>query len=352
VGYLQISPDAMHDDVAGIHAQQQAIGYPSHFVDGAAHARRYLQAIFPDWQARNITSVLHELKGGYANNRASLDGLAGKARAAGVRIVPNTAVTGFRTEHGRVVAVQTTGGSVECEAVVIAVGPWIRDAWHMLDLPDEVAVRDGNGQLGKRPMWTYWSLQEGTLKVDPGVLTDSTGALPPVVHIDTDAPLYDDDGTLVTDQFWGIYFKPDFNFGGVQGGAMPLVVRRRAEEVAVDPYGPKSRDFVVGPEFARMWTAGLAHCLKRFEGKSGLFSKEPSGGIGCFTPDSFPVFDVFRQNAYVIADSNHGYKMIGVGALVAKELVGETQPLLEPFRFARYEAGQLHPVSHSPFPWS
>ena len=44
--------------------------------------------------------------------------------------------------------------------------------------------------------------------------------------------------------------------------------------------------------------------------------------------------------------------MIGVGALVAKELVGERQALLEPFRFSRYAEGRLHPVSHSPFPWS
>ncbi len=133
---------------------------------------------------------------------------------------------------------------------------------------------------------------------------------------------------------------------------MPFVVDRPTDEVAVDPYGPASPDFVVGADFARMWTAGLAHCLGRFEGKSGLFSQEPSGGIGCFTPDSFPVFDVFGDNAYVIADSNHGYKMIGVGALVAAELLGETQDLLEPFRFSRYAAGRLHPVSHSPFPWS
>ena len=64
------------------------------------------------------------------------------------------------------------------------------------------------------------------------------------------------------------------------------------------------------------------------------------------------MFDTFVDNAYVIADSNHGYKMIGVGALVAKELVGERQALLEPFRFSRYAEGRLHPVSHSPFPWS
>ena len=46
---------------------------------------------------------------------------------------------------------------------------------------------------------------------------------------------------------------------------------------------------------------------------------------------------------HVIADSNHGYKMIGVGALVAKELMGEPQALLEPFRFSRYAEGNCTP---------
>jgi hypothetical protein len=55
---------------------------------------------------------------------------------------------------------------------------------------------------------------------------------------------------------------------------------------------------------------------------------------------------------YVIADSNHGFKMICVGALVAEELCGKRSNLLEPFRFARYAKGELHPVSNSPFPWS
>jgi methylglutamate dehydrogenase subunit A len=32
--------------------------------------------------------------------------------------------------------------------------------------------------------------------------------------------------------------------------------------------------------------------------------------------------------------------------------VGEQSRLLEPFRFSRYAEGKLHPVSHSPFPWS
>jgi len=350
VGYMQIAPEVMHDNVARIYEEQQAIGYPSTLVEGAVRCQLYMEDLFSDWQARNITTVLHEHRGGYANNQASLRGLAAKATDAGVAIHAGVTVTGIRLDGGAVAAVETDQGTVACDHVVVAVGPWVRDLWRMLDLPDTVSVPGGEEP---RPMWTYWSLQEGTLGVDPTFLLTDAGAMPPVIHVDTDAPLYDDtDGSLVTDSLWGIYYKPDFSFGGVQGGAMPYVVDRPVDEVAVDPYGPASPDFVVGPSFARMWTSALAHCHKRFEGKGHLFSTEPSGGIGCFTPDSFPVFDTFRENAYVIADSNHGYKMIGVGALVAEELLGKPQPILDPFRYSRYAAGRLHPVSDSPFPWS
>jgi glycine/D-amino acid oxidase-like deaminating enzyme len=101
-----------------------------------------------------------------------------------------------------------------------------------------------------------------------------------------------------------------------------------------------------------MWTSALAHCQKRFKGKSNVYHKGPSGGLGCFTPDSFPVFDKFCENVYIIADSNHGYKMIGVGDLVSDEILGKESTLLKPFRFNRYAKGELHPVSSSPFPWS
>jgi methylglutamate dehydrogenase subunit A len=353
VGYMQVAPEVMRADVVTIHEQQKAIGYPSTLVEGQDDCRLYMQGIFSDWQAKNITAVLHEKKGGYAYNLPSMMGLAGKAEALGVRILPSVRVTGFAMEGGAVTAVETDKGDVACDQVVVAAGPWVRDMWAMLDLPGQTSVQGRDGKSYERPMWTYWCLQEGTLGVDPSFLTDNQGNMPPVVHVDTDAPLVDDaDGSVVSEELWGIYYKPDFNFGGVQGGAMPWTVDQPAEDVAVDPYGPKSKEFVVGDEFERMWTSALAHCQKRFEGKRALYRKSPSGGIGAFTPDSFPVFDVFRQNAYVVADSNHGYKMIGVGALVAKELMGEPQALLEPFRFSRYAEGRLHPVSHSPFPWS
>jgi len=357
VGYMQISPEVMHEQVATIYDQQKAIGYESVFVEGAADCETYMKGLFDDWQAKGITSVLHEKKGGYANNTASMYGLAGKAEAEGVRILTGVEVQGF--EFGgnsqAVTALLTDKGRIGCDYVVVGAGPWVNQIWNMLELPRTVSIKSADGTVhdGVR-MWKYWCLEEGTLGIDPGLHKTNDGRMPPVIHVDTDAPLYSDvDGSLITDKLWGLYYKPDFNFGGIQGGASPYNVEADPDDVAVDPYGPESPDFIVGDEFIHMWCSMLAHCQKRFEGKIGLYKQhEPSGGLGCFTPDNFPVFDVFRDNVYVIADSNHGYKMIGVGKLVAQEIVGETSRLLEPFRFSRYAEGKLHPVSHSPFPWS
>ena len=356
VGYMQISCESMREDVRSIYEQQQAIDYDSVFIEGADASCDYMKTLFSDWQAEGITSVLHEKPGGYANNSKAMYGLAGKAEALGVRIISGIEVTAMKSDNaGAITAVETTRGTIECDYAIVAAGPWVRQFWEMLELPMSVDIRNSetNQVASDIPMWIYWSLQEGTLGVDPKLQVTNDGKMPPVIHVDTDAPLYsDDDGRLLTDQLWGIYYKPDFHFGGVQGGAAPFIVDKPAAEVAVDPYGPASPEFIVGAEFAEMWVSALAHCQSRFSGTLPQFKREPSGGIGAFTPDSFPVFDSMRENCFVIADSNHGYKMIGVGDLVARTVCGERQSLLNPFRFSRYAEGDLHPVSNSPFPWS
>ena len=59
-----------------------------------------------------------------------------------------------------------------------------------------------------------------------------------------------------------------------------------------------------------------------------------------------------RPNVFVIADSNHGYKMIGMGKEVARVLNGERSQLLHPFRFSRFAEGALHPKSSRLSPWT
>jgi len=355
VGYLQISYDEMRDDVATIHEQQQAIGYESVFIDGEAETHAYMKGIFDDWRATGVTSVLHEKKGGYAHNMATVNGLLAKVEAEGVSVVAGTLVTELVVDGGAVTHVVTRQGTesatIAVDHVVAAAGPWVPKLWEMLDLPDTTDIVVGDRTFTE-PTWKFWALQEGTLGVDPGYLMNNDGDMPPVVHVDADATLCDEDGNVLVEGKWGIYYKPDFNFGGVQGGYMPYRVEKPWREVAIDPYGPASPDFIVGEDFRAVWAAALSHCQERFEGKASLMSHAPSGGIGAFTPDSFPVFDTFCDNVYVIADSNHGFKMVGVGALVARELCGDTQGLLEPFRYSRYALGKLHPESNSPYPWS
>jgi len=73
VGYMQISPESMHQDVAQIHHRQKDIGYDSLFIEGERECTEYMQKnIFHDWKAKNITSILHKKRGGYANNTKSL----------------------------------------------------------------------------------------------------------------------------------------------------------------------------------------------------------------------------------------------------------------------------------------
>ena len=355
VGYIQISPEVMHEDVASIYEQQKAIGYDSEFIEGEKDCSKYMKTLFDDWQAKEITSILHEKRGGYAFNKDSIKAIAQKAEANGSKIVSGVKVTGFKrgSNSKAVTGVITDKGTIDCEQVVAAVGPWAKDIWNMLELPQATEIKSKDGKMHEVPMWKYWMLQEGVIGVDKDFLKTNDGKNPPVIHVDSTAPLYSDkDKKLITDKIWGIYYKPDIDGLGVQGGTSPYIVNKHFNDVSVDPYGLESKEYQTTNKFSEMWSSALAHCQKRFEGKSNLYRKGPSGGLGCFTPDSFPIFDRFCENVYMIADSNHGYKMIGVGQLVAEEIAGKENSLLKPFRFNRYAKGELHPTSSSPFPWS
>lgn len=356
VGYMQISCEPMHNDIAQIYAEQKAIGYESSFIEGTEDCTKYMKGIFSDWRAQGITSVLHEKRGGYANNTKAIYGLAKKAEDLGVRIISGVEVKGLNTESGSnaIKSVDTDKGEIGCDHLVIGAGPWVRDFWNMLGLPKQIDVKDLDGKVHKDvDTWRFWQLEEGVLEIDPDIQKTNDGGMPPVIHVDTDAPLLsDENGSVITEEMWGIYYKPDYHFGGIQGGGAPYKITTPVDEVALDPYGPDSPEFVSGPEFAHMWVSALAHCQERFSGKLANYHRDPSGGLGCFTPDSFPIFDRFNDNVTVIADSNHGYKMLGVGRLMADEIMGEEQDLLKPFRMKRFETGELHPTSSSPFPWS
>jgi len=347
VGYMALGAAVQESDLTAVAERHERIGYRSELHVGERAVDEHMKGLFPDWRARGVTVCLHEKQGGFAFNMDSVLGLVGKCESEGVTIVSGVEVQELELgSDGSVEAVATSSGRIEIgEQLVLAPGPWAKQFWAMLGLPMRIDIRTPSGDVVKdRPMWTYWNLQEGEIAVEPTMFATADGGPPPVIHLDTDAPLYTDDGDLVTDELWGIYFKRDRH--GVQGGASPLTVDG---DVELDPY-PSTTN--VDDSFPEMWCAGLSHAMSRFEGCRALYKQARSGGVGSFTADNFPVFDYLKPNLYAILDSNHGYKMIGVGREVSRVLLGDSAPLLTPFRFERFATGDLHPVSHSPYPWS
>lgn len=347
VGYVALGAKSQESDLAETFERQQRIGYKSELILGEREVDEHMKELFPDWRAKGVTVCLHEHQGGFAFNVDSVMGLKAKCEQNWVRVLSGVEVKAFEfATDGSIRSAITNEGTIEVgEQVVVAPGPWAKHFWAMLEMPPTIDIHTPSGEVVRdAPMWTYWNLQEGEIKVDPTLFSLPDGSMPPVIHLDTDAPLYTDEGELVTDELWGIYFKQDRH--GVQGGASPLQVGPDAQ---VDPY-PQTTD--VDPGFPDMWCAALSHAMSRFEGCRPLYKVARSGGMGAFTADNFPVFDYIKPNCYCVFDSNHGYKMIGVGREVAKVLVGDHSSLLYPFRFERFATGDLHPVSNSPYPWS
>ena len=344
-GYVALGPPAQEGDLVEVFGRQQRIGYPSELYVGENEVAEHMRSLYGDWRAPGLTVCLHEHAGGFAFNKESMLGLAAKAQQAGAQIATGVEVTGFDQDNsGAVTAVHTTQGTIRADQVVVAVGPWVTELWAMLGLPDRIDVRQPDGELQTDlPMWTYWYLQEGEIEFDPALFVTADGKESPVLHVDSDQTLRDDANRLITSEPWGVYFKPDRET--VQGGAQPL---RLGHAIDLDPYPTGT----VEPGFPDMWCAALSHCLGRFEGVRPTYRQTRSGGAGAFTVDNFPVFDYMRPNVFVAADSNHGYKMIAVGREIARVLAGEHSSLLHPFRFERFATGDLHPVSHSPYPWS
>jgi methylglutamate dehydrogenase subunit A len=65
VGYMQISPERMHEDVGEIYERQKELGYESEFIEGEKDCRRYMsEKVFDDWQAENVTSPFYTKSAG------------------------------------------------------------------------------------------------------------------------------------------------------------------------------------------------------------------------------------------------------------------------------------------------
>ncbi|MEX2407720.1 MAG: FAD-binding oxidoreductase [Rhodovibrionaceae bacterium] len=351
VGYVSAGEENQAEDYERMVASQNACGYHSELYVGN-DAKKFLKSIWPDFNTDPIGVALFEQPSGYAGTRQAIAGLAEKCAQHGVRILSGIEVTGYDVANGQIRKLNTNLGDISCDVAVICVGAWISKHWEWLGKADRLTAKYPDGGSNELDMWTYWRLLEGEVYIDEPYRS-AKELDPPVLHVELmDTPVIrEDTGEELSDHLY-VYWKNGaerMERAGVQGGTIPIKIGPKAE---LEPYGWDNDAYQADDWFADYLTSSMGFLMDRFKGHRSKFKDRRNGGIGAFTPDNVPIFDWILPNAYMIADSNHGYKMIGVGKLVAKILAGDNRVAeLEPFAFTRFEQGKTFGASNSNCPW-
>jgi glycine/D-amino acid oxidase-like deaminating enzyme len=351
VGYVSAGEANQIGDYERIHKSQNSVDYHSDVYVGK-DARKFLTNIWPDFKTEGIDVAIHERVSGYAGTRQVMKGLAQKCLDYGVKVLSGVEVIGYDVRAGQVSSVATNLGDIACDLVIWGLGAWTPVHWEMLGKPATIDVRYPDGSLVQdKDMWTYWQLLEGEVYDDRPYLT-ADGMNPPVLHVELmNTPVYDDASGRKLQDYTYVYFKNGnerMDRPGIQGGTTPLKIGPKA---AVEPYGHDSDEYQAEAEFADYLCSAMAQTMSRFEGIRPNFRERRNGGIGAFTPDNIPVIDWILPNVYMVADSNHGFKMLGAGKLVAKKIMGDKVSDLEPFAISRYAEGSTFGSTNSHSPW-
>ncbi len=354
VGYVSVGEANQEEDYVKLQASQDASGYASDLYTGAK-AHSFLTNLWPDFKTENCDVVLHEHRSGYAGTHMAVWGLDEKCAQWGVQRAYGVTVTGYDLDgSGSVKAVETDLGSIQCEQVVVGAGAWTPMHWEWLGGPSNLDVLYPDGHVeADMDMWTYWRLLEGEVYLPDGVdFRTAQSNDSPVLHVELmNTPVYGDNGNMLQDHFYSYtrYAAERVGAPGLQGGTIPIKLGPKA---SLEPYGHLNDEHQADDWFADYYCATLGMLFKRFENLRPHFKERRNGGIGAFTPDNVPIFDHVADNAWVIADSNHGFKMIGVGKLSAKMLVhGDKPEELKPFTMERYRTGETFGDRNSNCPW-
>lgn len=85
------------------------------------------QALWPLMNVDDVIGAAYLPTDGQANPSDITQSLARGARMAGAQIVEDTAVNRIVVDRGRVRGVETSRGTVQCEALIVCAGQWTRD---------------------------------------------------------------------------------------------------------------------------------------------------------------------------------------------------------------------------------
>jgi sarcosine oxidase subunit beta len=151
-----------------------------------------LKALQPFANVEDLGAAAYEPDSGYANPSAVCDGLRRRVVELGGRVLQWTEVTRIVRRESRVIGVETTGGTIEAGAVVVAAGAWAPRLCREVGLPLPARPKAIDTVVVTRPPelatphMTFIDNAQGTyFRVESGVLT-LVGVPCPVWDVDPD----------------------------------------------------------------------------------------------------------------------------------------------------------------------
>ena len=292
-GYLLGVDERMRVPMEASVALQRSVGIDTRLVSPTE-----MRELEPRLRTDDLVTGCYEPASGYCNPVETAQGFARAARAAGARILEDTAVIGVRVEGNRIRGVRTTSGDIDAPVVVNAAGLWSARVAAMagVDLPIHVC----------RHKISIVTWPEREQRPHP----------------------------MVYDFVTNIYTRPELGEHILVGG---LDVDESRD--AVDPDNYKE-----GVSFDEN-TDALARVSQRFPALAdGHIAR---GYAGCFdvSPDWHPILDRVGPDGFHVAAgfSGHGFKLSpAVGHMVATLVVDGPggHPDLPTFRLSRFDEGK------------
>jgi glycine/D-amino acid oxidase-like deaminating enzyme len=245
---------------------------PPDLVEGTAH------------ECRDGGSHLLEVDGGYVDPVSALQDLIDAARARGVEVRFQAAVTEAHLEGSRVRGVKlSTGETVNCGALVCATGPWCNSLLEQVGLADR------------------WPLEPTRIQV---------------VHIDRPESVVGDI-PVCADAVGGIYFR-------TQNRGQQILVGSVLSEDEEERVHPDDYPTYVDDDFARLKLHALQHRIPALS-----YSAAVHGYSGLYTinrSDMHPIVGRTPVEGFYVANgfSGHGFKLApAIGSLLAQAITGD-----------------------------
>lgn len=296
---------------------------------------RLLPGIHGDW-----SGAQHILDSGQADPRLVTMAIARGAEASGARLYPGCAAEAIEIGNGAVRAVVTEQGTIRTSRAVCATGAWSRRFLRPLGLsvPNTALRLTVMRTEPADPITrTLFSARVG----DGSMLAVRQDGHGRFILATVGAYTYDVTHESLADlrDFWRLGWR-NRDYGSFGVGRLRAPAWRDVREVE-----PK-------PSLA-MAERNLRNLIGLFPGLEGLGIESIWGGNSDMTPDQTPVVDgLDTPKGLIVATglSGHGFALgPGVGKVVSELAAGKIPSVnVTPLRYARFAAGEAHPLGTWP----